>query len=74
MVTQRSRQNVGWGGRETVGKVGAISAEHWYSVEEDVHCVLNRWLLSSLSRRRLSDANELQTFEDRNSGHLASMM
>lgn len=68
---------MGWGrGREgeSLWAKEAISVEDWYRLEEDVHCVLHRWPLTSLSRRRLSDANELQRFEDRNPGHLASMM
>lgn len=68
---------MGWGRvreRERLWAKEATSVEHWYSMEEDVHCVLNRWPLTSLRRRRLSDANELQRFEDRNPGHLASLM
>lgn len=77
-VGERSRQKSSrmWGGGE--GEAEDKGGEHFCSAlvqcGERCSLCLNRWLLSSLSRRRLSDVNELQRFEDRNSGHLASMM
>lgn len=52
---------MGWGRvreRERLWVKEFIFVEYWYSMEEDVYCVFNRWFLIFLCRRRLFDVNE----------------